>query len=185
MGPVGNIRTPARDIISVPFRHYVNADPRGKTFTTLTIIISVVITCTGGAIRINFNQTARDECNLQCSTCEVRVTPWEQPRLSLEGETTIRVQIGQSGGQRGYAGITGQPGWGIAWYLNGLLIPNITVIRGRTYRFIVEGGRDPSQPARYHPFYITSSERGGFLATGQEVNSLAIGYLFVCFFNIE
>ena len=102
------------------------------------------------------------------------MTPWKQPVLSLEEETTIRAQIGQSGGQRGYAGITGQSGWGIAWYLNGLLIPNITVIRGRTYRFIVEGGNDRSQPARYHPFYITSSERGGFLFTGQEVTLLAI-----------
>ena len=96
------------------------------------------------------------------------MTPWEQPRLPPN--TTITARIGQSGGERGYAGITGQAGWGIAFYLNGLLIPNVTVIRGQTYTFITEGGRDPNQPSRYHPFYITNSSRGGFLSTGQRVS---------------
>jgi len=59
---------------------------------------------------------------------------------------------------------TGSSGWGISWYLNGLLIPNITMYRGTNYTFIVEGGLDPSSQARYHPFYITSSDRGGYLA---------------------
>lgn len=73
------------------------------------------------------------------------------------------------------------PSWGIAWYVNDLLIPEITVERGLTYEFIIEGGNDPSQPARYvskphfiggltnkhlfenryHPFYITDSPEGG------------------------
>lgn len=42
----------------------------------------------------------------------------------------------------------GQPAWGIAWYINDLLIPEITVERGQTYTFIVEGGNDPANPAR-------------------------------------
>ena len=33
-------------------------------------------------------------------------------------------------------------GWGIAWYINGLLIPEIYVVRGKTYTFVVEGGDD-------------------------------------------
>jgi hypothetical protein len=42
----------------------------------------------------------------------------------------------------------GTPSWGIAWYINDLLIPEITVERGQTYTFIVEGGDDSSNPAR-------------------------------------
>lgn len=42
----------------------------------------------------------------------------------------------------------GTPSWGIAWYINDLLIPEITVVRGRTYTFIVEGGNDPANPAK-------------------------------------
>lgn len=46
--------------------------------------------------------------------------------------------------------------------MNDLLIPEITVQRGKTYTFLVEGGDQVSQPARYHPFYITNSPEGGF-----------------------
>lgn len=60
--------------------------------------------------------------------------------------------------------ITGTAGWGIAWYLNGLLIPNVTVFRGTTYTFKVEGGENPDNSARYHPFYISDNQRGGYLA---------------------
>ena len=57
---------------------------------------------------------------------------------------------------------TGHVGWGIAWYINGLLIPEIYVTRGKTYTFVIEGGQDPSQPAAYHPFYITDNPEGGY-----------------------
>lgn len=53
-------------------------------------------------------------------------------------------------------------GWGISWYINGLLIPEINVVRGKTYTFVVEGGLDPETPARYHPFYITDDPVGGY-----------------------
>jgi hypothetical protein len=43
-----------------------------------------------------------------------------------------------------------------------MLIPEIYVERGQTYTFIVEGGNDRTNPARYHPFYITDSSEGGF-----------------------
>ena len=64
--------------------------------------------------------------------------------------------------------ITGQSSWGISWYINDLLIPELTVERGQTYTFIVEGGNDRANPARYHPFYITSSPEGGY---GQKTNA--------------
>ena len=53
-------------------------------------------------------------------------------------------------------------GWGIAWYINGLLIPEIYVVRGKTYTFVVEGGQNPNSPAAYHPFYITDDPEGGY-----------------------
>ena len=71
-------------------------------------------------------------------------------------------QIGPTGGNQGYASITGHVGWGIAWYINGLLIPEIHVVRGKTYTFVIEGGNDPESPAAYHPFYITDDKEGGY-----------------------
>ncbi|XP_071540415.1 uncharacterized protein [Panulirus ornatus] len=71
-------------------------------------------------------------------------------------------QIGPTGGESGYNAITGHVGWGISWYVNGLLIPEIYVVRGKTYTFVVEGGYDPEHPARYHPFYISDDPEGGY-----------------------
>ncbi|KAH6948902.1 hypothetical protein HPB50_026879 [Hyalomma asiaticum] len=75
--------------------------------------------------------------------------------------TTFRAQIGPTGGSRGYEKVTGQSGWGISWWINEELIPVLHVQRGTTYTFVVEGGVDPSNSARYHPFYITDSSKGG------------------------
>ena len=63
---------------------------------------------------------------------------------------------------------TGQAGWGIAWYINGTLIPELIVERNKTYTFIVEGGTDPNNLAVYHPFYITNSTGGGRLQNTQQ-----------------
>lgn len=56
----------------------------------------------------------------------------------------------------------GHVGWGISWYINGLLIPELNVVRGKTYTFVVEGGSDPEVSAKYHPFYITDDSVGGY-----------------------
>ncbi|XP_043479485.1 protein Skeletor, isoforms B/C isoform X1 [Leptopilina heterotoma] len=72
-------------------------------------------------------------------------------------------QMGPTGGKHGYPAITGHVGWGISWYINGLLIPVIHVVRGKKYNFVVEGGDDADIPARYHPFYITDDPVGGYL----------------------
>lgn len=71
-------------------------------------------------------------------------------------------RIGPTGGKRGYSAITHIPSWGISWWINDLLIPEIVVERGETYTFMIEGGADSTLGARYHPFYITSSSEGGF-----------------------
>lgn len=79
---------------------------------------------------------------------------------------------------------SGHVGWGISWYINGLLIPEINVVRGKTYTFVVEGGNDPNTPAKYHPFYITNDIVGGFEHKSdkeREVN----GALFMFVLNIS
>lgn len=77
---------------------------------------------------------------------------------------------------------TGNSPWGIAWYLNGLLIPKVTVFRNTRYTFTTEGGNDPGTPAMYHPFYITDNPRGGYLVKSpedQQVEYSPIVYLVV------
>ncbi len=73
--------------------------------------------------------------------------------------------------------ILGRPGWGIAWYVNGSLIPELVLRRGKTYTFIVEGGDDPSLQSSYHPLYITNLIGGGRLQNlleDQEVRELIL-----------
>ncbi|XP_025158316.1 protein Skeletor, isoforms B/C [Harpegnathos saltator] len=89
---------------------------------------------------------------------------WEIPPIQCyEPEDGIfYAQMGPTGGKHGYPAITGHVGWGISWYINGLLIPEINVVRGKKYTFVVEAGSDPDTPARYHPFYITDDPVGGY-----------------------
>ncbi|CAK1594785.1 unnamed protein product [Parnassius mnemosyne] len=93
-----------------------------------------------------------------------KVTPWEIPGIQCyePPDGVFYAQMGPTGGKQGYSAITGHVGWGISWYINGLLIPEITVVRGNKYTFVVEGGNNPEVPARYHPFYITNDPVGGY-----------------------
>jgi len=94
----------------------------------------------------------------------VRIKPWFIPEIPCN-EPENRVfycHIGPAGGTRGYDAITGNVGWGISWYINGLLVPEVTVVRGETYTFVVEGGQNFERDARYHPFYITDDPEGGY-----------------------
>ncbi len=99
-------------------------------------------------IRIDFSSKDEHSCpsSLYDRKDEQTVKPW--PTRILSGENTITARIGPTGGKRGYTAITGHPSWGIAWYLNDLLIPELYVERGQTYTFLVEGGDDETQPAR-------------------------------------
>ncbi|XP_032682523.1 protein Skeletor, isoforms B/C isoform X2 [Odontomachus brunneus] len=113
-------------------------------------------------IRIDFTSRNVHECtnSLYNIPDAPDLKPWT-PAV-INDKDIFSVKIGPTGAKRGYSQITGTPSWGIAWYINDLLIPEITVERGQTYTFIVEGGNDSANPARYHPFYITSSPEGGF-----------------------
>eukprot|EP00934_Nitzschia_sp_Nitz4_P009271 Nitzschia sp. Nitz4//scaffold34_size148208//9904//13263//NITZ4_002957-RA/size148208-augustus-gene-0.67-mRNA-1//-1//CDS//3329548726//9261//frame0 len=88
------------------------------------------------------------------------VSPFYRP---LVQDTVIEAHIGPSGGPRGYTAINeGSVSWGIAWYLNGYLIPEVVLKRNTTYTFHVNGGVDPNDDANYHPLYISTSEFGGY-----------------------
>ncbi|KAL5284543.1 hypothetical protein ACFFRR_006683 [Megaselia abdita] len=127
-------------------------------------------------IEINFSLKNDNKCtkslfNIKDSPDEV---PW--PVNSIANEFILTARIGPTGGKRGYTAITGYNSWGIAWYINDLLIPEIKVVRGETYTFIVEGGNDKFQPAKFHPFYITNSSEGGL---GQRnVNEIRDEYVY-------
>ncbi|XP_053947186.1 protein Skeletor, isoforms B/C [Anastrepha ludens] len=122
-------------------------------------------------VRINFSSRNDHSCknSLYSLKDESGPTPW--PTRKIDNATVFTARIGPTGGKRGYTPITGIPSWGIAWYLNDQLIPEITVQRGKTYEFHIEGGDNPAQPARYHPFYITDSPEGGLgQKTGLELS---------------
>ncbi|XP_058807358.1 protein Skeletor, isoforms B/C [Phymastichus coffea] len=89
---------------------------------------------------------------------------WEIPPIQCfePDDGVLYAQMGPTGGKHGYPAITGHVGWGISWYINGLLIPEIHVVRGKKYTFVVEGGDNPEAPALYHPFYITDDPVGGY-----------------------
>ncbi|CAK1540882.1 unnamed protein product [Leptosia nina] len=93
-----------------------------------------------------------------------KAVPWEIPGIQCyePPDGVFYAQMGPTGGKQGYSAITGHVGWGISWYINGLLIPEITLVRGKKYTFVVEGGSDPEEPARFHPFYITNDPVGGY-----------------------
>lgn len=113
-------------------------------------------------IRIDFSSRFDHTCTTSLYNVrdEEVIKPW--PANVIIGEKVFSVRIGPTGGKRGYTPITGHPSWGIAWWLNDKLIPEVYVERGQTYTFVVEGGNDRTNPARYHPFYITDSKEGGF-----------------------
>ena len=96
------------------------------------------------------------------TTKRPNLQPWRIPQIRCPKERTLWAQIGPVGGSRGYQAITGRQGWGIAYYINGLLIPEIILKRGVTYTFLVEGGNDEANGARRHPLYLTDSAEGGY-----------------------
>ncbi|XP_055587341.1 protein Skeletor, isoforms B/C isoform X2 [Uranotaenia lowii] len=113
-------------------------------------------------IQINFASKNDHTCTDALDSIRDPEGPEVWPIRKIVGEKMIYAKIGPTGGKRGYTPITGHPSWGIAWYLNDLLIPEVYVERGQTYTFVVEGGNDSTQPAKYHPFYITDSPEGGY-----------------------
>lgn len=55
------------------------------------------------------------------------------------------------------------------------------MVRGKTYTFVVEGGHDPDVPAKYHPFYITDDEVGGYEHKSDEEKSVSFNLVSILF----
>jgi len=72
---------------------------------------------------------------------------------------------------------TGQSGWGIALFVDGMLAPVLRVSRNVTYTFIVEAGNDVTDGPNYHPFYITNSIDGGILLDTPEQRAVSVIWL--------
>ncbi|KAL6423014.1 hypothetical protein ACFW04_010477 [Cataglyphis niger] len=59
-------------------------------------------------------------------------------------------------------GQVGKPSVGLAWYIEGALIPELYLRRGLTYNFRVYGGNNPHSANLYHPLIITDDPHGGY-----------------------
>ncbi|XP_053619492.1 protein Skeletor, isoforms B/C isoform X2 [Plodia interpunctella] len=122
-------------------------------------------------VQIDFGAQNDNTC-IGLAELDSAAPPAWPPRV-ISGTTNFTARIGPAGGVRGYTPITdnditngfltyGHPSWGIAWYINDQLIPELYVERGKTYTFHVEGGDDRTNPAKFHPLYISDSGEGGF-----------------------
>lgn len=65
----------------------------------------------------------------------VKRDAWDIPPIQCNEpeDGVFYAQMGPTGGKMGYPAITGHVGWGISWYINGLLIPEINVIRNVSF----------------------------------------------------
>ena len=104
----------------------------------------------------------------KCKPCKKR-----RDRFGVDKNRFV-FTIGPSEGRCGYEKLTNSSGgWGIAWYVDGCLIPHLKVQRGKRYTFCVLGGDNSSIPSQYHPLYFTSSPVGGYyqnLYSGMTMN---------------
>lgn len=117
-----------------------------------------------GTLKLNFGRKdAEDNCfEFTTGRQRKRPQPWGPFRIRDKSADAFIARIGPAAGWKGYTGITGRPTPGESWYVNGLLVPEIHVQRGRTYTFRVEGGNNPHNARYYHPLYITDSRSGGY-----------------------
>lgn len=87
---------------------------------------------------------------------------WEQPKIIDSSLRMMTATLGPSGGKKGFQGLTGLPSPGLAWFINGYLIPEIWLKRGITYVIHIYGGNNPHSSQYYHPFVITDEPNGGY-----------------------
>ena len=101
--------------------------------------------------------------NLSClSFQEMKVEGWD--RNYIKDKDLFVAQLGPTGGQKGYGTITGtSPSEkSVCWWINGKIMPEIYVYRGRTYYFRVQGGDGYQHVALNNPLYITDHRDGGY-----------------------
>ena len=79
----------------------------------------------------------------------------------------------------------GRVGWGIAWFINGQLIPVLTLKRNVTYTFLVSGGDDPVESGNYHPFYITDDVNGGYAQLTEADRQVSLSWYLLAQFALQ
>ncbi|XP_049807880.1 protein Skeletor, isoforms B/C [Schistocerca nitens] len=116
-----------------------------------------------GDIKVELNRKEKESnCFAFTRTHENFREPWEKAQIFDRSIRTFRAILGPAGGKRGYQGITGMTSTGLAWYINGYLVPELWLRRGLTYSFSVYGGNNPHSAETYHPFIITDEPHGGY-----------------------
>ncbi|XP_030381762.1 protein Skeletor, isoforms B/C [Scaptodrosophila lebanonensis] len=114
-------------------------------------------------IVINFNTTEPvNDCFSFTKPINTPLPAWERSRITDATVRTFNAFLGPSGNLRGYRGITGHVSNGLAWYINGYMIPELFLKRGLSYTFNVRGGNNPHSPEYYHPMVITDEPKGGY-----------------------
>lgn len=90
-------------------------------------------------ILIHFNSTEPyNDCFAFTSSAPVPVLEkWERNKIFDKSIRSFSATLGPSGGKKGYQGITGHVSNGLAWYINGFLVPDLYLRRGLTYSFKV------------------------------------------------
>ncbi|XP_067929644.1 protein Skeletor, isoforms B/C-like isoform X1 [Watersipora subatra] len=114
---------------------------------------------------INFGRDVADNCPIFEDKDRVELPKFTPHHLYGKEGTVFTAEIGQSASEQGYKALTDLPSWGIAWYINGILVPELHLQRGISYTFRVAGGTNSSLGSMYHPFYFTNSVEGGYEQT--------------------
>lgn len=101
------------------------------------------------------------------SDCTGKTQPTDPPKrgfkeIEISGVTEFDVTLGDSGGSQGYTAITKTNSWGIAYYINGKLIPVLRLQPDVLYTFNIFTGNDTAVDPEYHPFYITDDPKGNY-----------------------
>ncbi|XP_069695747.1 protein Skeletor, isoforms B/C [Periplaneta americana] len=122
-----------------------------------------------GNVKLELNRKEKESnCFAFTRSQESFREPWEKSEIFDRTIRTFAATLGPSGGKRGYQGITGMTSTGLAWYINGYLIPELWLRRGLTYAFKVHGGNNPHSAETYHPFIVTDEPHGGFERLSEE-----------------
>lgn len=85
-------------------------------------------------ITIHFNTSEPVNDCFSFTRSEVNLEDiWDRSQIFDRSIRSFRATLGPAGGKRGYAGITGHVSNGLAWYMNGYLVPELWLRRGLTY----------------------------------------------------
>lgn len=121
-------------------------------------------------ISVKLGQTYRECLPFTTSNKEIQ-NAWDRPKIIDRALRVYTATLGPAGGRRGYQGITGMPSvGGLAWYINGLLIPEIWMRRGFTYAIRIYGGNNPHSAELYNPLIISDEPNGGLERRSEEAN---------------